>query len=116
MGAIPLAHVRVGWSRYYPSKEGCLMAQTDPSDAGPNVVGQSWTFREWLNGVRSWFSGGQKFLVSGGAGNFGGKVPPALAVIARARLGDRIGTGIRSRMEEAKQKNMMWENDLEPLI
>lgn len=92
------------------------MAHTDPSDNVGGVANQSWTFREWLSGVRSWFSGSQKFIVSGGGMSMGSGVPPTLAIVAKARLGDRMGSGIRSRMEEAKQKNMMWENDLEPLV
>lgn len=91
------------------------MARTDLElPSGPT---KQWQFKEWLNGVRTWFGGGQRFLLPGGGLGTDAKGPtPMLAIVARARLNDKTGTGYRSRMEEAKQKNMMWENDLEPII
>lgn len=92
------------------------MASTDPSDRG---LGTGFRFKEWLNGVMGYFSGGggQRIVVpaNGTKASIGG-APPAEALLARKRAQSRITGGMRSRKEEARQKNCIYENEIEPVI
>lgn len=87
------------------------MAQTDPNDSTP--VGQRWTFLEKL---QRWFSGVPGGLIknSGGTQAVSGvdKAIPKEARAARIQMTAQFVT----RMEEAKNKNKVWENDLEELL
>lgn len=67
-----------------------------------------------LNAVTSVFSGGRNKVVIS-AGGKSASPPPVEALLARRRSSDTT-TGVLSRMEEAKNKNMVWRQELHPLI
>jgi hypothetical protein len=93
------------------------MAKTDPTD--PGNPASRWSFKEWMSGVQNFFGGGSRVVVipTGGSGMTAGGAPPPEALLARQRMSDRAkGFNVMSRMEEAKQKNQVWDNELYPLI
>lgn len=92
------------------------MARTDRNDKRPG-----WTLVGALNAIRNTFFGGgpQLFIPAGGHDGvqYAGKVLPATALLAKRRVKEVEGyNGIQSRMEEAKVKQQVWNNELEPLI
>lgn len=89
------------------------MASTDSNDQPLS----RYRFVEWLNQMVQAFRGGstRQYLLDQGPGN--GDPPPLVAMAARARLHDtKFTPPYYSRMQEAKAKNQVWNNDLRPLV
>lgn len=92
------------------------MASTDPDDRPLS----GYSFVQWLNGIVQSFRGqsSKQFLLSaGGDGPGMGDAPPVLALAAKTRFQDsKKWSPYYSRMEEAKIKNQIWENDIQPVL
>lgn len=92
------------------------MASEDPSDRPLS----RYSFVEWLQGIIQSFRGGasRQYLISdSGPAPGKGDAPPILAMAARQRFKDTLNKSVYfSRMEEAKAKAAMWNNDLYPLV
>lgn len=92
------------------------MASTDPNDSPRS----GWSFKEWMNTIVQSFRGGstkQFLLAGGGVADGAGDPPPILALAARNKARNPSPNGLYpSRMEEAKAKEMMWDNNLYPLV
>lgn len=89
------------------------MAVTDPNNTNRIPV---WSFKEWLGNVTGGFFGPNKTIVpAGGTQGISGDLPPE-AKVARQRYADKYKGSAKSRMEEAKEKQQVWENNLEKLV
>jgi hypothetical protein len=91
------------------------VASTDPND----VRRSGWSFKQLLDGIINQFRGNaaKQFLVSSGKmPSATGKAPPVLALAAKSRMRDQRPGPYFSRMEEAKRKNQVWNNELFPLV
>lgn len=74
-----------------------------------------WTFKQFLNAVTGVFTGGGNKLIQPVGKRGKSDPPPVEALLARRRITDTT-PGILSRMEEAKNKNMIWRQEIAPLL
>ncbi len=75
-------------------------------------------FRQWFADVTGGWFGAGKYVVPAGTNADPKKlaIPPSL-LLAKRMVSDKYkGPLYRSRMEEAKRKNMVWQSDLRPLV
>jgi hypothetical protein len=89
------------------------MAKTDTEDMANIRDPAGFTFIGWL---RNTFLGGSQKIIKGGGGVIGAPLPVE-AKVAMQRLGDsQKGNPYFSRMEEAKARNAMWDNEIDRLL